>query len=321
MPNITYLIGAGASANALPLIKKNIETKKYGLAEELINFIRNNISTLLQFNEGWDSSSIQTLTELADRCLEFGTPDLYAKFLMETGDNFNYRLLKNLLSVYFKYEQEIKQSFDYRALTFLTTITQSQRIPENIKILSWNYDVQIELAAKKLNPLSPIGYPFVQGFKCWPNIEDGEQNSNIPFLLHLNGVAGFHYSDRNLSQKIDKHYHFKSVLDKEILLSFAWEDENIVKNNTFFENRLKITKDIASQTEILVVIGYSFPFFNRKIDKEIFESMNPSIRKIYFQDPFNNGERIKELFDLNEVARNNIIHVAQTENYHIPFEL
>jgi len=321
MPNITYLIGAGASANALPLIKENRETNKNGLAKELMSFVRNNTSTLLQYNEGWDSSAIKKLTEIADTCLEFGTPDLYAKFLMETGDYLNYKLLKNLLSVYFKFEQEIRQSFDYRALTFLTTITQSQKIPENIKILSWNYDVQIELAAKKLKPISPSGYPFVQGFKCWPNLEDGEQNSNNPFLLHLNGVAGFFYSERSLSQKIDNHFHFKSVLDKEILLSFAWEDENIVKNNTFFENRLKITKNIASQTEILVVIGYSFPFFNRKIDKEIFESMNPSIRKIYFQDPFNNGERIKELFDLNEVARNNIIHVAQTENYHIPFEL
>lgn len=321
MPKITYLLGAGASAEALPLIKKGIPGNKLGLPEELKSFIEVNRSTILQFTKGWGTQNIKSLRVIAEKCNEFGTPDLYAKFLLETGDATNYVLLKALLSVYFKYKQELKNAFDYRALSFLTVITANQNIPSNIKIISWNYDSQIEKAAELLKPISPSGYSKVQGFTCWPNYENRSELSEEPFLFHINGVAGYNYCPRDFTKKIQTIFDFKSHLDGDTLLSFAWENEKNDKKRTFIDQRLTIARKIAEKTEILVVIGYSFPFFNRKIDEVLFKALKGSLRKIYFQDPYNNGNQLKEQFDLSEIVLSNIEHISRKDNYHIPFEL
>jgi len=43
----------------------------------------------------------------------------------------------------------------------------------------------------------------------------------------------------------------------------------------------------------LIVIGYSFPFFNREIDRKIIGNME-ELEKVYFQAP--DAETIKERF-------------------------
>ena len=320
MKTITYLLGAGASANALPLIKKNSTYNIPGLPEELEQFVETNTASILTQND-WSNQEISVLKELTEKCKEFGTPDLFAKYLLETGNDTHYRILKTLLSNYFIHTQNTRQKFDYRALSFLTAITQNKKIPPNIKILSWNYDSQIEMAAVRLKPVSPSGYPQVQDFTCWPNHVDGYQHHDAPFLLHLNGVAGYHYSVDNLSERISDDFKFNTALDKELLLSFAWENENTNANRMFHERRLDFAKKIASETHILVIIGYSFPFFNRVIDAEIFKAMYKSLNKIYYQDPTYDGSNLKGLFDIPPKTLANIVHIQQTDNYHIPYEL
>jgi hypothetical protein len=142
---VSYLLGAGASAQALPLIKTNKKEDKQpkdsekGLPECLLDFI-------LQHKENWstkttngistkDPHMVDLLVELekiALECISFGTPDLYAKFLYESESTTteNYLLIKLLLSTYFYFKQfsdffgreRNKISFDRRALTFLSTI-------------------------------------------------------------------------------------------------------------------------------------------------------------------------------------------------------
>ena len=102
-------------------------------------------------------------------------------------------------------------------------------------------------------------------------------------------------------------------------MSFAWENENSSSKQTFHEKRMSIAKSIAQGTEILVVIGYSFPFFNREIDKEIFKAMKETVVKIYFQDPFNDGSNLKSQFDIS--PRYGIVPIKSTEQYFIPYEL
>jgi hypothetical protein len=78
-------------------------------------------------------------------------------------------------------------------------------------------------------------------------------------------------------------------------IHFAWEPE-------FFAEHIKDRlQNICSVTEIFVVIGYSFPFFNRDTDRLIF-SQFPNlthIEKIYVQVPREDlpaaNERLKEL--------------------------
>jgi hypothetical protein len=326
---ITYLIGAGASANALPLIRKNTSTGKPGLPEELKNFAEEFRSSPFSTKELSDS-----LLAIAEKCNEFGTPDLYAKFLLETGDEPNYTLLKKLISSYFKYKQELPFTgpgyaqgyFDARALSFLTTIAQNEKLPQNIHILSWNYDSQLEMAAKKLKPARSNVYQKIKGFTTWPNFQDSfdydkrhqYKNEDI-FLLHLNGIAGYNYSKSTFAEKTDTVYNFDPAVDT--LLSFAWEDESNDNKKSFVERRMEKAKKIAEGTDILVVIGYSFPFFNRKVDDIVFHSMKASLTKIYFQDPYLNGSQLVGQFNLSDKIAANIQHIAQTDNYHIPFEL
>jgi len=321
MTRITYVLGAGASAKALPLIKRNKSTNKLGLSEELKRFIDTNVSFILSSNVGWDSRDIDNIRDITDGCIKFGTPDLFAKFLLETGDEVGYKILKNLLSSYFRHEQEIKQCLDVRALAFLTTISKDESLPPNVRLLSWNYDSQIEIAAARLKKVRNSGNKTIKGFSCWPNLSDGNVDSSTPFLCHLNGVAGYTYSKRDFHTKNDTHYDLKYNEAKELLLSFAWEDNSNSPKEIFYEGRLEIAKSICSDTEILVIIGYSFPFFNRKIDQELFNWMKPTLKKIYFQDPFSNGHHLVSQFNLNNQIESNIFHIENTDNYFIPYEL
>jgi hypothetical protein len=67
--------------------------------------------------------------------------------------------------------------------------------------------------------------------------------------------------------------------------NFSWE---ALKNFTGrkhpqHETNLVEAERIATNTEILVVIGYSFPIFNREIDNRLFRKMD-NLKKVYIQD-------------------------------------
>jgi len=336
MAKITYLLGAGASALALPTIGKNSNseiTGMEGLSTELLKYLR----SLQKSNQFY-----QEYINLASECIEFGTPDILAKYLLETKQVGKYSKLKALISSYFSYkETDIvsqnqnvrnvkKASFDKRALTFLTTISSNSRLPENVKIITWNYDNQIELAAKKLslhgdsNSLSSIS-----GFNSWPNIY--KNFNGIPFLLHLNGLAGYYYSERDLCSLNKNHINLLDECDK-LLLSFAWETYEQNQLDTFLANRIELTKQMMRDTEILVIIGYSFPFFNRDIDKELIYAASGSLKKIYFQDPAIDVNTLYDKFPIllrsktkgydpeNPFIKIPIYHISETSNYFIPYE-
>ena len=79
--------------------------------------------------------------------------------------------------------------------------------------------------------------------------------------------------------------------------------------------------NMVDRTTIVVVIGYSFPFFNREIDKQIFEKLNhpeSGIKKIYYQDSVLDGKQLIAQFGLRSSI--DIVHIKNTDNFHIPFE-
>jgi hypothetical protein len=325
---ITYLLGAGASANALPLIKGSPTNKKLGMPGELKRFAEQYKSTSFSSSH---PDIANNLDSISDKCIEFGTPDLYAKFLLETSDMDKYALLKKFMANYFHHEQTLAPTssgqgrFDYRALTFLTTIAQNEKIPPNVNVLSWNYDRQIEIAANKLRPVNSQVFKRIKGFTCWPNYQESydfderhQYNVNDIFLLHLNGIAGFNYSKRTFSEETNSVFNFDDAGDT--MLSFAWEDDTNDHKRVFLKERIEYTKKIAEGTQILVVVGYSFPFFNRKLDDVIIDSMRNTLTKIYYQDLSLDGKRLFEQFNLNpEVVK--IDTISWVDNYYIPYEL
>ena len=100
-------------------------------------------------------------------------------------------------------------------------------------------------------------------------------------------------------------------------LLFAWE-------KTEFDKRRKILYDKIEDAQVLVVIGYSFPFFNRETDREIFSKME-KLNRIYIQDPY--ADDIKQFMSsvLTDEQRINllpgIVSLKNTGNFFLPPEL
>ena len=78
----------------------------------------------------------------------------------------------------------------------------------------------------------------------------------------------------------------------------------------------------VGDAETVVVIGYSFPFFNRKVDRFLFESM-PNLKNIYIQDP--HADRIEQtlpsvipshIYPITKVEK-----ITTTDQFYLPPEL
>ena len=102
-------------------------------------------------------------------------------------------------------------------------------------------------------------------------------------------------------------------------LYFAWENQDWTK-----ELFTKVSQDIQD-ANILIVIGYTFPFFNRETDRFLFKNM-PNLKKIYIQDP--NAEQLKQniqpvLSSEQNVAGlgNHITTITNCSQFFLPPEL
>jgi hypothetical protein len=335
--NVTYLLGAGASAKALPTVKATgtTESVSHGL-RSFGDLIRADL-TIDSKHQPFLQEVVQDLYWLADGSDKFGTPDTFAKYLY-LKDRDSVRRLKRALTFYFTHEQYIKSKFDERALIFLTSVMQLGEVfPTNIRILNWNYDSQIQTAAEifrnekffKTMGASTHKPPLINYFPVlgW----NMNQNRNDIQMVHLNGIAGYYFDttqnlilSHGLNEKPKNMDELLTRLSyqsdrRHDLLTFAWEIDTEASH--YLSKRLDYAKQMIAGTDILVVIGYSFPFFNRQVDSVIFETLKASNRfkKVFFQDPFKSGDFLKNQFSLSDEI--DVRHIDSKDNYYIPTEL
>jgi len=340
---ITYLFGAGASANALPLVKDYRKGDK--VVDGLTKSMRNHADTLhldeFPNHKDYMQEYIKNLWWLADEADKFHTIDTFAKHCYLT-DKASLERLKQTLSLYFVFEQLINTKRDSRYLVFLTSILNLMIFPENIRLVPWNYDFQMELTAEMYRQesfhnsyggASVHSPPFIEYYPPMGNVfpmnSDYYQADTFK-LVHLNGIAGIYRQDgtsifHSCFQNFDE-LRKESLIDdfvnnrdiKNHLLTFAWEDRTIEAQA--LNRRLRFGTEAVKDTTILVVIGYSFPFFNRRTDNAIFNAIKESgkLKKIYFQDPNNDGQFLKNQFGLENV---DILHEPNVDQFYIPREL
>jgi len=95
------------------------------------------------------------------------------------------------------------------------------------------------------------------------------------------------------------------------MLSFAWEKGNFELIN------VACAKIVNSQA--LVIIGYSFPFFNREVDTAIIQvlSSNPRL-KIYVQDrkPMDVVQKLESGFLGDRAIK--VIPIDTIDQFHLP---
>lgn len=319
MEKIVYLLGAGASRgtrgpkqinSSYELLKPDWVSKcSFSYADiqsglPVVNEIPGRLSFLIsrladekkelekQRNINNDLEElINDIEWIRDNSERHASIDTFAKKLYLTKNEEDYFRLKKALIVYLTFEQYNKP--DGRYDSFFASILGKDKddLPQNITLLSWNYDCQVEMAYEEYlrsDDIASTAYYLNEYNKIAELFDESPYDKIDGFkIIKLNGTALI--GNGNYLSKDKKYQIVQSLIDlykeikpEKIRLSFAWERMG---------NRFQtLISDSIADADVLVIIGYSFPFFNREVDRLIFNSM-PNLKKIYIQDP--NAEKIK----------------------------
>jgi hypothetical protein len=354
-PKITYLLGAGASALGMPTMFDIGE--RYNRFYELLSgpgreFVP---STDVLNNFG----RFQATFLLGLR--KYGSPDIFfrSKFLTKKNDERDDEIFKLLYTFYLLFEQSTKSIYvpttdknnryykiekdmyeriDRRYFSLFASLIQkpSHTIPDYVKFISWNYDVQPELAHAELCNKSQINNDEFQVFPALNKKYDFPSDIlNYPPLLKLNGTAGIINKENNRIQFADNiddlndKFIMKNIFpfygdiskfnesSKGSSLYFSWENSDITTQTK------KAAKQIIKNTDSLVIIGYSFPTFNRTTDKFLFGILhNRPLVKIYFQTNDQNGQGLCNLFaEIAKIDPKRVKLIPYVDQFYIPTEM
>lgn len=326
MKQIAYLFGAGASCESMPLNNQissrlsdminKIAKVEYGIRDD---------SFLIK------EDLIKDLNWLHHESMNHASIDTFAKKLYIKGDWKNLKRLRLAFSVFFTCEQ-LNKLPDKRYDAFFASIIDSRisELPDHVKLITWNYDFQLELAfmefsdakfivdaqsqlnltikGKKRYHIPPRNYFEI--FKLNGDISV----RNFPPILHNSFISSFkkELNEETLKEIVD---NWKFQLDKGddscSNLSFAWEVGS--------QDMLDYIGNRTANTEILIVIGYSFPFFNREIDRQLISSMK-NLTKVYIQSPDANDleERFQSIDERKSIQ---IVKRFDKHQFLIPSEL
>ncbi|WP_179337317.1 hypothetical protein [Winogradskyella ludwigii] len=317
--NVTYLLGAGASFEALPIVNKipgRLEVFASQFKLSSLNYLllhkqKSNIAEkyLLNINSPKiQEEKFNTIKQfhgdilwLKNESEKHTSIDTFAKKLYLQGGN-DLKKLKYILSCFFLYEQTL--NFDKRYDSFFASILDDlSKIPNELKVISWNYDSQLEIAFNNFANSNIKNTRKTLNIFSKGNKNETNKRNNEFSIFKVNGttnvtdkdnevydlILDFDIKEENLITSFLELYESKILFDNhKPNMSFAWENFN---SNSNFYNDLA---NSAKNTDVLIVIGYSFPFFNRKIDKFILDSM-PKLKKIYVQDPNNADDIIEKI--------------------------
>lgn len=338
MSKIIYLLGAGASygrrdpkgsiIEGLPIV--NEISEQLGFIIELIKETRfdNHLQETFKKKYSTDiEEAKRTLLEwfmwLQDNCSQHATIDTFAKKLWLKDDMGNFDKVEFLLTSLFLILQ-LKIPFDRRYDTFLANVLDTNlQIPDDIGILTWNYDSLFDLAYSQYYENHSIGKISV---KTLPVPFDNDKKS----IVKINGSANFYGENRvELSQYLRDPQPIQKILYK--IIDVACSDRGISEGRTslnfawrmeYFNDIKEQIKPLVNDAEVLIIIGYTYPFFNREIDRWIFQEL-PNLKKIYIQDP--NAKNIQtnllSVLQGREKLIENSQPITTTDSFFIPPEL
>ena len=281
--------------------------------------------------------------KLINKIKEFSSVDTLARFYTLSGPYRGYlNRLKRLIDCYFFIRQfttwpiiphrqiwddrkkvekaEKLQKYDSRYDSlFAAILNEEHNLPSNTSFLSWNYDLEFERSLSKFTPFA-ISHSGMS-------------------IVHLNG-----HSKSPAEDEEDKTIENQvlEMLDDDYIsqIEYAWEMP---------QERKEQLEAVLAKTTHLVVIGYSFPVFNRKIDRQILA--NTMLDKVYIQDlpsalpgienrvkallgqraNYAMRDRANEMsrrgVDIGSKARQALLDLVEietinsTDQFHLPFEL
>lgn len=353
MPKVTYFLGAGASYKACPILnelgEKMIQLCELVHPDEFVhkgNVIRD-YKSIAPVEWSFKDRLLWNMAFFGSKAKEFGTIDTYARRLSlhrSLQDDLSW--LKICLSLFFsiwqkstseewkrsenrKVDQEFR-NIDPRYLSLMASMLRedqgSVRINPNIQFVSWNYDLQVELA--------------FDSFRRYPSLEqtsgelffrpDYAEGQNLQ-ICHLNGYHGYYeasnsreicYYDRMQEDSLDKliksvepipesQDHYQLNITGHI--NYAWEKSGVSNKTREEANR------IFSETDHLIIIGYSFPTFNKDIDRELFSKLPPKC-KVFYQDPKASIDRLQFLLPPGMDPNSVELIKDDMATFHLPYD-
>lgn len=319
MANITYLLGAGASYNACPVWKeqgeKMVELATTYQSNTDFNTFKN------PYTENQSEFLLWDIGYFGIKAIKYNTIDAYARKLSFSKSIDELDRLKLAISVFFTLWQlsddlEIRRKerftdiIDRRYITLLAGLLENKNelnpiLPSNINIISWNYDLQFEFAYKA----------FCEDGRNWSDIRRTlsftSENKDSLQICHLNGYHGFYFGGRGETDFLDRSKdknttkdildsisfivksHFESKIKFYNHINYAWDNDS---DDISISTR-KRAKKIFSETDVLIIIGYSFPPFNKEIDRDLFSALRKNNLEIIYQDPNASGNFLNKLVD------------------------
>lgn len=343
----TYLLGAGASFDVLPTVK-DFTQALHEFKVEMNNYSNNGFDFELLQNKCGESDNpqedvrdvLRDMLWLITESKNHSSVDTFAKKLYLRNDYDNLTKVKGLLDVFFTIQQH-KKGVDLRYDTFFASILKKGpdkkiELPNNIKVITWNYDFQLELSFNSFYNADDINV-LEDRLQIFPRKNLIKLDNTKFSVIKLNGVAtGYEYQNGKYNRlpikpifnedfKKEKKIPYAEVMIARYLgytkyskegtessIFFAWEEGEIPKTT-------RITaKECTNETRILTIIGYSFPTFNRVIDKEIIDNMT-HLEKVYIQAPEDSINSVAQRFKAIK-PKVNVELLTGTDEFFIPFE-
>ncbi len=340
---ITYFLGAGASYNALPIWNEQgnsmVQVSNHISDKLNTESLLKNIRTKPLFKNEILTTFAKKLSKYGQLAVEYGSIDIYARRLHLLNDLEQLNDLKYCLSVYFDLWEKFLSpgeklnrenyfnQIDKRYLSLLSVILEKNgrkpRLNNLVSFITWNYDLQVEMAYNSFLPTRNNSLEEINSGISFMNYDENETNLDV---IHLNGFRGIFKNENKkypiveekfndsfeeyLIGLLDNYSQFKrSSPDYLDCIKYAWESDS---------KSIENARKIMSETDILIIIGYSFPSFNRKIDSELIKEFEKtSYHKIIYQDPFANEDIVNSIFsNPNDVQ----LEKVNSKQFYIPHE-
>jgi hypothetical protein len=320
--SVTYYLGAGASAKKIPCVadlSKEIREMavfiKGNSTQEEISYSFNGKHKI---NLGSDKRerSIQIIEEFCNELDGQLSIDTLAKIYWIQNDRFKLTRLKSILFASLIFWE--RKGIDQRYLNFWATITSVHstlikdspgyiEFPGTINVLSWNYDSQLERAFREIFPNADDiwdahGKTNGKNIFKYTGVNFKKLNGSVSMPASFSiGSPGAKDNGLYDMTEYQMAYFIADIIgdqqgifyDQIEGLKFCWEHSppSIIQDNSFKDNYYKI-----DTTEVLVVIGYTFPSINHSLDFGLIKTMK-NLKKVYFQGANRaDAERIKDYF-------------------------
>lgn len=213
--------------------------------------------------------------------------------------------MKCLLAIMFIHNYYIdKKRTDPRYELFIASLLEKEgsivSFPQNVNIISWNYDFQFEMALSQFTDNGLIN----EINKLINSFSSKKHNSELPNFIKLNGSAiSFTDNNNNVLQrdleiikdfsKLDLNNQVHTYLIREFLKIYrrlSSEDENYNETISLaWENNYQFIVDVRNKaleisrnTNYLMVVGYSFPTFKRTLNHAFLSNLD-NLNKLFIQ--------------------------------------